>query len=134
MPSENMGFFKKSMNLTTSKNLNDVVSKFGQFLQNQKWKVSSKVEGDKAVIQAQKPGILRDLVAADRALTFTFDATAPGQIEVTTGVGKILKNLAITAIETLLLSEIFVVVDIPEILFTEHVEKELLTQLQAIAQ
>ncbi|OWP56772.1 MAG: hypothetical protein B2I17_04060 [Thermoplasmatales archaeon B_DKE] len=129
-----MGFFKKEMNFTTSKSLNDIVSQFGQFLQNQRWKVQSNVQGDKAVMQAQKPGILRDLVAADRALTFTFDATAPGQLQVTTGVGKVLKNLAITAIETLLLSEIFVVVDIPEILFTEHVEKELLTQLQAIAQ
>ncbi|QRF75406.1 hypothetical protein Thermo_00905 [Thermoplasmatales archaeon] len=129
-----MGFFKKEMNFTTSKSLNDIVSQFGQFLQNQRWKVQSNVQGDKAVMQAQKPGILRDLVAADRALTFTFDATAPGQLQVTTGVGKVLKNLAITAIETLLLSEIFVVVDIPEILFTEHIEKELLTQLQAIAQ
>lgn len=129
-----MGFFKKEMNFTTSKSLNDIVSQFGQFLQNQRWKVQSNVQGDKAVMQAQKPGILRDLVAADRALTFTFDATAPGQLQVTTGVGKVLKNLAITAIETLLLSEIFVVVDIPEIMFTEHVEKELLTQLQAIAQ
>lgn len=129
-----MGFFKKEMNITTSKNLNDVVSQFTQFLQNQKWKVQSNVQGDKAILQAQKPGILRDLVAADRALTFTLDATAPGQIHVTTGVGKLIKNLAIAAIETLLLSELFLFVDIPEILFTEHVEKELLTQLQAIAQ
>ena len=129
-----MGFFKKEMNLNSSKNLNDVVSQFGQFLQNQKWKVQSNVQGEKAVVQAQKPGILRDIVAADRALTFTFDATAPGQIKVTTGVGKLLKNLAITAIETILLSEIFVLVDIPEIMFTEHIEKELLAQLQAIAQ
>lgn len=129
-----MGFFKKEMNITTSKNLNDVVTQFVQFLQSQKWKVQSNVQGDRAIVQAQKPGILRDIVAADRALTFTFDATAPGQIHVVTGVGKLLKNLGIAVIETLLLSELFLVVDIPEILFTEHVEKELLDQLRAIAQ
>ena len=129
-----MGFFKKEMNITTSKNLNDVVTQFVQFLQSQKWKVQSNVQGDRAIVQAQKPGILRDIVAADRALTFTFDATAPGQIHVVTGVGKLLKNLGIAVIETLLLSELFLVVDIPEILFTEHIEKELLGQLSAIAQ
>ncbi len=129
-----MAFFKKEMNITTSKNLNDVVTQFVEFLQSQKWKVQSNVQGDRAIVQAQKPGILRDIVAADRALTFTFDATAPGQIHVVTGVGKLLKNLGIAVIETLLLSELFLVVDIPEILFTEHIEKELLGQLSAIAQ
>ena len=129
-----MGFFKKEMDITTSKSLNDLVTQFVQFLQSQKWKVQSNVQGDRAIVQAQKPGILRDIVAADRALTFTFDATAPGQIHVVTGVGKLLKNLGIAVIETLLLSELFLVVDIPEILFTEHIEKELLGQLSAIAQ
>lgn len=129
-----MGFFKKEIDLTTGKSLNDVVGQFSQFLQEQKWKVQNNVQGSKAIIQAQKPGILRDLVAADRALTFTFDSGQEGQIHVVTGVGKIIKNLAIAAIETILLSELFLFVDIPEILFTGHVENELLTQLQAIAQ
>ncbi len=129
-----MGFFKKEINLTTGKSLNDVVKQFSQYLQEQKWKVQNNVQGSKAIIQSQKPGVLRDLVAADRALTFTFDSGQEGQIHVVIGVGKIIKNLAIAAIETILLSELFLLVDIPEILFTEHVEKELLTQLQAIAQ
>lgn len=129
-----MGFFKKEMDITTSKSLNDLVTQFVQFLQSQKWKVQSNVQGDRAIVQAQKPGILRDIIAADRALTFTFDATSPGQVHVVTGVGKLLKNLAITAIETLLLSELFLVVDIPEILFTEHVEKQILTELRTMAQ
>ena len=129
-----MGFFKKNFSLTSSKSLSDVATGFQQFLQSQGWKVQSNVQGDQGIVQAQKPGILRDLVAADRALTFKFDATAPGQIQVEVGVGKLLKNLAITAFETLLLSELFLVVDIPEILFTEHVENELIGQLRAIAQ
>ena len=129
-----MGFFKKNFSITSSKSLSDVATGFQQFLQSQRWKVQSNVQGDQGIVQAQKPGILRDIVAADRALTFKFDATTPGQIQVDVGVGKLLKNLAITAIETLLLSELFLVVDIPEILFTEHVENELIGQLRAIAQ
>ncbi len=129
-----MGFFKKELDLNTSKNLNDITTVFIQFLQEQKWKVQSNVQGDKAIIQAQKPGIMRDLIAADRALTFTFETTSEGQIHVVTGIGKLAKNLAITAIETLFLTELFLFVDIPEILFTEHVEKEIITQLQTMSQ
>ena len=37
---------------------------------NNGWKVQSNVQQDKAILQAQKFGILRGLIAADRALTF----------------------------------------------------------------
>ena len=45
-----MGFFKKELDLNTSKNLNDITTVFIQFLQEQKWKVQSNVQGDKAII------------------------------------------------------------------------------------
>ncbi|MCL4345630.1 MAG: hypothetical protein M1496_04635 [Candidatus Thermoplasmatota archaeon] len=128
-----MGFFKKEIDINSSKDLSTLVNDFVSYLKEQKWKVQSNVNDDKAIIQAQKPGILRDLVAADRALTFVFEKNQSGGFHITTGVGKKAENLAITAIEVLLLSEIFIFIDIPEILFAEVVEKDLLRQLEAIA-
>lgn len=55
-------------------------------LRSSGWKVQSSVQGDRAVVQAQKGGILRDPIAADRALTFTMDQTQ-GKLTVRAGVG-----------------------------------------------
>jgi hypothetical protein len=45
----------------------------------------------------------------------------------------LLGDIAVTAIEVILLSEIFIIVDVPEIAWSDHVEKELLNELQNIA-
>ncbi|EZQ02242.1 hypothetical protein CM19_10570 [Candidatus Acidianus copahuensis] len=126
-----MGVFKKEKTYTGSFDLNSVVQKFSDYLQSDGWKIQNKTYGDKAIIQAQKAGILRDIFAADRALTFTFEKTANG-LKVTTGVGKWIQNLAVTAVETILLSELFLVVDVPEMLWTSHVENNLLQKLDDI--
>lgn len=128
-----MEVFKKDRVIKSSKSVKELATAFADFLKNSNWKVQSNIQDDKAIIQAQKPGILRDLIAADRALTFSFE-NINDEINVHVGVGKLLKNLAITAIEVILISEIFVVVDIPEILWTDHVEKDLLVQLNNLAQ
>ncbi|MEM3320241.1 MAG: hypothetical protein QXD27_07260 [Metallosphaera sp.] len=126
-----MGLFKKEKMYKVNGDLQEIVNKFVQYLQMDGWKVQSKVEGDKAVIQAQKGGILRDVIAADRALTFTFEKNQEG-IKVTAGVGKWLQNLAVTAVEVILLSELFLIVDVPEMLWNSHVEDKLLKELDNI--
>ncbi len=128
-----MEIFKKDHVLNTQKDLKDIVNGFATYLTNNNWKVQNKTEGDKAILQAQKAGILRDIIAADRALTFTFEKQPDG-IHVNVGVAKLLQNLGVTAIEVILLSEIFIVIDVPEIAWTDHVEKGLLTQLDQEAQ
>jgi len=133
MLSVNMEIFKKSNVLHTSKDLNQLVNDFANYLKNSGWKVQNKTENDQAILQAQKAGILRDIIAADRALTFTFKKDNDN-IDVNVGVAKLLQNLGVTAIETILLSEIFIVIDVPEIAWTDHVEKDLLKQLEQIAQ
>jgi hypothetical protein len=126
-----MGIFKKEKTYPQQVNLQTVVTKFVDYLNGDGWKVQQKVEGDKAVVQAQKGGILRDLIAADRALTFTFENTPQG-LKVTAGIGKWLQNIAVTAIEAILLSELFLAVDVPEMLWTEHVESKLMNKLDEI--
>ena len=124
--------FKKERILDTTKSLDDLVKAFSTYLTNNGWKVQSNVESEKAILQAQKFGILRGLIAANRALTFVFTSDG-SQVKVEVGVGKLLGDIAVTAIEVILLSEIFIIVDVPEIAWSDHVEKELLNELQNIA-
>lgn len=128
-----MEIFKKNLVLQTSKDVNSVTTAFEQYLKDSGWKTQSRVESGQAVLQATKAGFLRDIIAADRALTFMFKENA-GNLDVHVGVGKLGQNLAVTAIEFLLLSDMFVAVDVPEMLWTKHVETELLGQLKALAQ
>lgn len=129
-----MEIFKKNMQLQTTKKLNDLVNDFQDSLKMKGWKVQARVENDQAVLQANKLGFLRDIISADRALTFVFkQPSGSGNVDVHVGVGKLVQNLAVTAIEVLLLSELFIIVDIPEILWAKHVETETLNDLKALA-
>ncbi|MFP3262243.1 MAG: hypothetical protein RXP28_05355 [Nitrososphaeria archaeon] len=127
-----MPLFKKEITLENVKDMQALINKFSEYLEDEGYKVQTKVEGDRAILQAQKGGILRDIIAAERALTFTFEKNGEN-VKVTVGVGKWLQNLGVTAIEVLFLSELFVFVDVPEILWNSHVENELLKKLKEIA-
>jgi hypothetical protein len=83
------------------------------------------------IIQAQKAGILRDLIAADRCFTIVVSGQ-PNDFTVHIGIGKWVQNLAVTAVETLFLSILFLAVDVPEMLWTTHVEKGLAQQINQI--
>jgi len=83
------------------------------------------------IIQAQKAGILRDLVAADRCFTLMVSGQ-PNDFTVHIGIGRWIQNIGVTAVETLLLSVLFLAVDVPEIVWTTHVEGQLAKQIQTI--
>jgi len=48
----------------------------------------------------------------------------PNDFTVHVGIGKLIQNLAVAAAEALLLSVLFLAVDVPEMLWTRHVEGE----------
>jgi hypothetical protein len=83
------------------------------------------------IIQATKAGILRDIITADRAFTIMISGT-PNDFAIHIGIGKFIQNIAIAAVEALLLSLLFLAVDIPEMLWTVHVEKEILNRITQI--
>ncbi|MGC9192207.1 MAG: hypothetical protein ACP5GT_06205 [Conexivisphaera sp.] len=126
-----MNPFRKEADYGRRVDLGSVVERFTEYLESDGWKVQSSVQGDRAVVQAQKGGILRDLVAADRALTFVLDQSS-GSLRVSAGVGRWLRNIGVMALEALLLSELFLAIDVPEMLWNEHVEKKLLKKLDEI--
>jgi hypothetical protein len=102
-----------------------------QQLQSDGYKASMATAPLGTVIQAQKGGILKDLVAAERAFTIMVTGQ-PDDFSVHIGVGKFFQNLGVMAAEALLLAELFLAVDIPEMLWTEHVEKGLANEITQV--
>lgn len=114
-----------------NKDLNQLSQQIVQYLQNDGYKVQSTTSPLGQVIQAQKAGILRDIITADRAFTITISGQ-PNDFAVHIGIGKFIQNLAVAAVEALLLSTLFLAVDVPEMLWTRHVENEIVKEITRI--
>lgn len=81
------------------------------------------------VIQAKKGGFLREIVAADRALTVTIKGS-PNDFTVRFGIGKWMEHLGVAAIETLLISELFLFVDVADSLWNLEIENKLIADVK----
>jgi len=114
-----------------NKDTAQVAQQIEQQLKAEGYKTQSTVAPLGNIIQAQKAGILRDLVAADRCFTIIVSGQ-PNDFTVHIGIGKWVQNLAVAAVETLLLSVLFLAVDVPEMLWTEHVEGKMVKEIQSI--
>jgi len=82
------------------------------------------------VLQAKKGGFLRGVVDADRAMTITITGT-PEDFTVRVGIGKWLQHLGVAAFETLLISDLFLVVDVAESAWNLEIEDKLIKDLKA---
>jgi hypothetical protein len=100
-------------------------------LQSEGYKVQTANPPLGIVIQAKKAGILRDIITADRAFTIMITGQ-PNDFSIHVGIGKLIQNLAVAAAEAILLSALFLAVDVPEMLWTTHVEKEIIQQINQI--
>jgi hypothetical protein len=116
-----------------NKDLNQISQQILGQLQSEGYKVQSKTVPVGIVIQAQKAGILRDIITADRAFTIMISGQ-PNDFTVHIGIGKWVQNIAVAAAETLLLSVLFLAVDVPEMLWTTHVEKGIAKEISQIIQ
>ena len=101
-----------------------------QQLKAEGYKTQSTVAPLGNIIQAQKAGIMRDLVAADRCFTLVVSGQ-PNDFTVHIGIGKWIQNIGVAAVEALFLSLLFLAVDVPEMLWTTHVEGKL-AKIQSI--
>ena len=91
---------------------------------------TSAPSGEGVVLQAKKGGFLRGVVDADRAMTITITGTAD-DVSVRVGIGKWLQHLGVAAIETLLISDLFLVVDVAESAWNLEIEDKLIKDLKA---
>jgi hypothetical protein len=115
-----------------NKDLSQFTQQVMQYLQNDGYNVQSTTAPIGIIIQAQKAGFLRDIITADRCFTIMLSGQ-PNDFTVHIGIGKWVKNLAAAVVETLLLSFLFIAVDVPEMLWTRHVENEIAKKITELA-
>jgi hypothetical protein len=114
-----------------NKDLDQLSQQVSQQLQTEGYKTQSANAPLGRVIQAQKAGILRDIITADRAFTILITGE-PNDFTVHIGIGKWIQNLGVAAVEAVLLSLLFLAVDVPEMLWTTHVESGLAKEITQI--
>ncbi|MDG6899049.1 MAG: hypothetical protein JRN12_02815 [Nitrososphaerota archaeon] len=114
-----------------NRDLNSLSQQIMQQLQSEGYRTKMANAPLGTIIQAQKGGVLRDIIASERAFTIVVTGQ-PNDFSIHIGVGKFLQNLGMMAVEALLLSELFLAVDIPEMLWTEHVENGVAKEITQI--
>ena len=82
------------------------------------------------VIQAKKGGFLAKVVDADRALSVMVSGTSDDFV-VRVGIGKWLEHLAVAAVETLLISDLFLLVDVAETGWDAEIEHKFVKDLES---
>lgn len=106
-------------------------SKIQDYLKSDGFTVQTAAPSDHGtVIQAKKGGFLAEVIAADRALSIVVSG-APDDCVVRIGIGKWLEHLATAALETLLLSELFLLVDAAETAWNIEIEDKLVKQIRS---
>ena len=114
-----------------NKDLNQLSQQIVQQLTTEGYKTQSTTAPLGIVVQAKKAGILRDIITADRAFSILI-AGQPNDFTIHVGIGKWIQNIAVAAVETVLLSWLFLAVDVPEMLWTQHVEKGIIKEIRQI--
>jgi hypothetical protein len=80
---------------------------------------------------AAEGGFLSGIIAADRALSILVSGDS-NDFTIRIGIGKWLEHLGVAALETLLLSELFLVVDVAEMAWNLEVENKLAKQIESL--
>lgn len=114
-----------------NKDLNQLSDQLVQQLNSEGYKTQKATAPLGIVIQAQKAGILRDIITADRAFSILITGK-PDDFTIHVGIGKWIQNIAVAAVETIFLSWLFLAVDVPEMLWTRHVEEEIIKEINQI--
>jgi hypothetical protein len=114
-----------------NKDLDQLAQQIEQQMKTDGYKTQSTKAPIGNIIQAQKAGILRGIIDADRAFTIVIGGQ-PNDFSVHIGIGKWIQNLGVMAVEAILLSVLFVAVDVPEMLWTAHVENGIAKQITQI--
>jgi hypothetical protein len=111
--------------------LSALASKTAEYLKSDGFTVQTSVPSTKGtVLQAKKGGFLRGVVDADRALSITISGD-PADFTVRVGIGKWLEHLGVAAFETLLLSDLFLVVDVADSAWNFEVEDKVIKEIKS---
>lgn len=124
MPKEKVQHFQNKHT-----DLQSLQKKIEEYLKSDGFTVQSSQTSDHGVVlQAKKGKFLSELIDADRALTVYISGNSDDFV-VRTGIGKWLEHLGIAAVETLLLSELFLFVDVAEMVWNVEIEGKLINEI-----
>jgi len=105
-------------------------SKIDSYLQGEGFTVQTSAPSEQGTVtQAKKGGFLSGVIAADRALTITITGDS-NDFTVKMGIGKWLEHLGVTAAEVLLLTPLFLAIDVPEMAWNLEIENKLAKQIE----
>ncbi len=106
--------------------------KISSYLEADGFKVQTSAPSTQGtVLQARKGGFLRGVVDADRALSILVSG-ASEDFTVRIGIGKWVEHLAVMGIETLLISDLFLVVDVAETAWNFEIEDKLAKHISSL--
>lgn len=112
--------------------LDALKNKIVEYLQQEGFEVqTSPASPHGTVVQAKKGNWLSAIIASDRALTVLLDGE-PNNFTVRLGIGKWLEHLGVTAVESLLISPLFILVDVPETLWNFEIEGKISKQIDTL--
>jgi hypothetical protein len=114
-----------------NKDLSQLSQQIAQQLTSDGYKTQATTAPLGQVIQAKKAGILRDIITADRAFSILITGQ-PNDFAIHIGIGKWIQNIAVAAAEAILVSWLFLAVDVPEMLWTQHVERGIAKEITQI--
>ena len=105
-------------------------TKIDSYLQGEGFTVQTSAPSEQGTVtQAKKGGFLSGVIAADRALTITITGDS-NDFTVKMGIGKWLEHLGVTAAEVLLLTPLFLAIDVPEMAWNVEIENKLAKQIE----
>jgi len=111
--------------------LSALQSHIEEYLKNDGFTVQTSAPSEQGVvIQARKGGWMAAVIAADRAMTITITGS-PADFTVHIGIGKWLEHLGVAAIETLLIADLFLVVDVAESAWNIEIEDKLVKDIKS---
>jgi len=122
------------MNLTfqgKNRDLDQLAQQIEQRLKADGYKTQSMKGPIGYIVQAQKAGVLRGIVDANRAFSILISGQ-PNDFSVHIGIGKWLQNAAVAVGESLIFSPLVFLVDGGEVLWTTHVESGIAKQITQI--
>ena len=114
-----------------NKNLDQLAQQIEQQLKMDGYKTQTMKAPIGNVIQAQKAGVLRGLVDANRAFSILI-AGQPDDFSIHIGIGKWIQNVGVAVVESIIFSPLVFVVDGGEVLWTTHVESGIARQITQI--
>src|SRR5579862_9444218 len=114
-----------------NKDLDQLAQQIEEHLKTDGYKTQSTKAPIGNIIQAQKAGVLRGLVDANRAFSILI-AGQPNEFSVHIGIGKWIQNIGVAVVESIIFSPLVLVVDGGEVLWTTHVESNLAKQITQI--